>query len=201
MHQIEFYGSGSDVASTLTVRSSDNILQKSILRGHKSPPPPRHSASVLRWSAPRPAASSCLSAAHRDAAGMWRRCSRLSACLACLSVCLSSLALPLLLSPARYVQARTSILLETKNNAWTRRAGGGDALGMRCCTGAAESSGALCRTTWGVAAGAASFMGFFFFFFKSQSFHSFRINNVSSGKIYKVRGHFWLISVRLEEAN
>lgn len=31
----------------LTVRPSDNILQKSILRGHKSPPTPRHAASSL----------------------------------------------------------------------------------------------------------------------------------------------------------
>lgn len=53
----------------LTVRSSDNILQKSILRGHKSPPTPRHSASTLRRpqvnrSAPC-SGSSWLSAAHR----------------------------------------------------------------------------------------------------------------------------------------
>lgn len=100
-----------DQVLILTVRSSDNVLQKSILRGHKSPPTPRHSASALRrpqvnGSAPC-SGSSWLSAAHG-------RCGDVSV-LGWLSALLISA-----------VHSGTHLHPPgDENNAWTHRTGGG----------------------------------------------------------------------------
>lgn len=109
--------SGSRHILILTVRSSDNILQKSILRGHKSPPTPRHSASALRRpqvirSAPC-GGSSWLSAAHG-------RCGDAS-----LLVCLSALLISAVRSGTHLHPPGD------ENNAWTHRTGGGSGSAAR----------------------------------------------------------------------
>lgn len=108
---------GNDQVLILTVRSSDNILQKSILRGHKSPPTPRHSASALRRpqvnrSAPC-SGSSWLSAAHSR----------------CVDVAVLGWLLALLISAVR---SGTHLHPSgDENNAWTHRTGGGSGSATR----------------------------------------------------------------------
>lgn len=70
---------------SLTVRPSHNILQKSILRGHKSPPTPRHpEASLSRLQVNLYSSICCLSSwCLRLRGAAWISLHRGSGCLVC----------------------------------------------------------------------------------------------------------------------
>lgn len=117
----------------LTVRPSDNILQKSILRGHKSPPTSRHSASSLRRlqvrrSRIRSACSWCL---RLRAAGCccwcWWSCF-CCCCCCCRAVCLLRSLSCVSLSPVRCsgasLPSRAPRYPGDDDNAWAHRTGG-----------------------------------------------------------------------------
>lgn len=100
----------------LTVRPPDNILQKSILRSHKSPATPRHSVSSIR----RHAGERFLGRVFM----VWAAHRRCVSVLRCSPILLISCLLLLFFSPVRCVQACTFIH-ETKCKARVHRTGGG----------------------------------------------------------------------------
>lgn len=109
----------------LTVGPSHNVLQKSILRGHESPPNPRHPASSLSFlqvNTPQYAAALHGLPSSETLRGFLER--------GWLAGCLSGLLISCLLSPVRCVGAssRTSHHPGEENNARAHRTGGAVAL-------------------------------------------------------------------------